>query len=306
MKKQKNAKSNCKTKIKSMDKSYRMPLYAAVLCLSFSLILFFGVLFASVGMKKNTEESEILLEECELQPENQTEYERKYYEIIPEALLLLKRYREINDEVVGIITIPDTILHHPLMQSPRSGECFYLSHDLYRNHNFHGIPFLTLNSNLSGEDGNCIIYGHNIIHTEPHDVFCDLVHYEELSYYKKHPVIEVVTEKGTARYLIFLYAIMDTSDSDSFVYWEDTSFPDDRSFNEYMSEMEKRNWIKTELPITRYDAYLTISTCSLELAHSGTNRMVVMAKRMAVGEEYETYVNASKMKENPLLPQKLR
>ena len=58
MKKQKNAKSNYKTKIKSMDKSYRMPLYAAVLCLSFSLILFFGVLVDSVGMKKNTEKEE--------------------------------------------------------------------------------------------------------------------------------------------------------------------------------------------------------------------------------------------------------
>ena len=56
----------------------------------------------------------------------------------------------------------------------------------------------------------------------------------------------------------------------------------------------------------RFDAFLTISTCSKELAHSGTNRMVVMAKRLEVGEEYLQYVENASMRDNQLLPEKLR
>ena len=238
--------------------------------------------------------------------EEQTDYERNYYEIIPEDMELFRQYVELNDEVVGIITIRDSILRHPLMQSPTRGECFYLSHDLNRNHNFHGVPFLTLNSDLSREEGNNIIYGHNIIHTEPKDVFCDLVNYEDIGYYKSHPIVELITRQGTAKYIIFSYAIMDTSDSDAFVYWEDVCWEDDKAFNDYMSQMEARNWLDTEVPYSRYDAFITISTCSLELAHSGTNRMVLMARRLEVGENYENYIDNAKMRETPLLPQKLR
>ena len=228
------------------------------------------------------------------------------YEWIPKDMELLKKYQKRNEEVVGIITIPGTVLHHPVMQSPNRGEDFYLSHDLDLNHNFHGVPFLTLQSDLSRETGNNILYGHNIIWTEPKDVFCDLVYYENLDYYKDHPVIEMVTKEGTSKYLIFSYAIMDTSDPDAFIYWEDTFWEDDMSFHSYMSKMEERNWLDVNVPYNRFDAFLTISTCSKELAHSGTNRMVVMAKRMKVGEEYMQYVKNSSMRDNPMLPEKMR
>lgn len=246
------------------------------------------------------------LSDAEKMVEEQTVYEHSYYEIIPEDMELLRQYQAMNEDTVGVITIRDSILRHPLMQSPARGESFYLSHDLEHNHNFHGVPFLTLASDIARESGNNIIYGHNIIWTEPQDVFCDLCNYEELDYYKTHPVIEIVTNQGTAKYIIFSYAIMDTADSDNFVYWNDVYWEDDTSFNEYMSKMQERNWLDVDVPYNRYDAFITISTCSKELAHSGTNRMVVMARRLEVGEDYRKYVNGAMMNPNPLLPRKLR
>ena len=228
------------------------------------------------------------------------------YEWILADAKLLDRYRERNKDVVGVITVRDSVLRHPLMQSPERGESFYLNHDLDLNHNFHGIPFLTLKSDLLRDGGNNLIYGHNIIWTEPRDIFCDFVNYEDIEYYKNHPIIEVITQKGTVRYLIFSYAIMDTADSDAFVYWESTEWETEEEFHSYMEQMEARNWLDTKIPYTINDSFLTISTCSKELAHSGTNRMVVMAKRLAVGEEYQSYVKEAKQKENPYLPEKLR
>ena len=220
--------------------------------------------------------------------------------------MLLRRYRELNGDVVGIITIPGSILRHPVTQSPERGEAFYLSHDLNLKSNSHGVPFLTLDSDLTADGGTAILYGHNIIWTEPKDVFCDLVNYENLEYYKEHPVIEIVTEKGTAKYLIFLYALIDTSDPDAFVYWENTDWKTEEEFAAYMKEMERRNWLDVPVDYSLEDTFLTISTCSKELAHSGTNRMVLMAKRLDVGEDYTPFVQNAGMCENPYLPSKLR
>ena len=253
-----------------------------------------------------TREIAIPTEEVSELIEEQTPVERKFYEINAKDLGLLREYQKVNDEVVGIITIPDTILRHPLMQSPARGESFYLYHDLDRVHNFHGIPFLTLPSDIYKESGNNIVYGHNIIWTEPKDVFCDLCNYEDINYYKEHPIIEIATNKGTVKYIIFSYALIDTSDPDSFVYWETYDFEDDAVFNSYMNQMMQRNWLITDVPCTRYDAYITISTCSKELAHSGTNRMVVMGRRLEVGEDYERYIENASINPDPLLPRKLR
>jgi len=228
------------------------------------------------------------------------------FEIIPSDASLLRKYRELNGDVVGIITIRDSILRHPVVQSPERGEDFYLYHDLNLRRNTHGVPFLTLDSDLTKDGGNAILYGHNIIWTRPRDIFCDLVNYESIDYYKSHPVIEIVTEKGTAKYLIFLYALMDTSDADAFVYWENTGWESEEEFISYMEEMEKRNWLEVPVSRTVRDTFLTVSTCSRELAHSGTNRMILMAKRLDAGEEYAEIVRGSKMRTNPYLPEKLR
>ncbi len=228
------------------------------------------------------------------------------YENIQKDSSLLRRYRELNGDVVGIITIPGSILRHPVTQSPERGEAYYLSHDLNLKSNSHGVPFLTLDSDLTADGGTAILYGHNIIWTEPKDIFCDLVNYENLEYYKEHPVIEIVTEKGTAKYLIFLYALIDTSDPDAFVYWENTDWKTEEEFAAYMKEMERRNWLDVPVDYSLEDTFLTISTCSKELAHSGTNRMVLMAKRLMVGEDYMPFVLNAGMSESPYLPSKLR
>ncbi len=215
----------------------------------------------------------------------------------------LKQYREINPETVGIITIPGTVLCHPLMRS-ESREGFYLNHDLFGKSNPNGIPFMTRNSTLGKAGSNTIIYGHNIRYGQK-DVFYPLSGYEKLSYYKEHPVIEIYTEEGKCEYLVFAYYLVDTADEDAFVYWEKTAFSG-TDFEAYFGEVEKRNWLKTNLPADETDSFITLSSCSMELAHSGTNRMVVMARACREGESYEEYISNAVMRTNPYLPKKLR
>ncbi|MBP5495409.1 MAG: hypothetical protein J6X97_09955, partial [Lachnospiraceae bacterium] len=74
----------------------------------------------------------------------------------------------------------------------------------------------------------------------------------------------------------------------------------------YMAEVNKRNWLETDIPCGMNDKYLTLSSCSVELAHSGTNRMVVMARKLKPEEDYRNYSVGASLKNNPLLPEKLR
>ena len=230
-------------------------------------------------------------------------------ELIPyieseEDLLLLQKYQDYNSDVVGIIRIEGTVLNHPIVQTVEDEE-YYLYKDLDKKYNSHGVPFLSKDSKMEGQGGNCVVYGHNIYKIS-RDVFADLMGYKDVEYYKEHPVIETVSESGTRKWLIFAYFIVDNSDADPFQYSDVTSFMSERAFEEYIYEVQKRNWLDVPLDLSMGDTILTLSSCSKELAGSGTNRMVVMAKQLDKDEDYFATVEGAKNALSPLLPEKLR
>lgn len=221
-----------------------------------------------------------------------------------EDMELLKKYQEYNSDVVAIICIPDTVLNHPVMQT-REDEEYYLLRDLDKNYNSHGIPFLSKDSKMEGRKGNRIIYGHNI-HKRSRDIFADLAGYEELDFYKEHPVIKTVSKSGSRNWLIFAYFIVDNADTEPFRYSDTTDFLSKQQFDTYFEEVEKRNWLDVPVAYDIEDTFLTLSSCSNELAGSGTNRMVVIAKELLAGEEYASQVSSTTMREDPLLPERLQ
>lgn len=221
-----------------------------------------------------------------------------------EDLLLLQKYQDYNSDVVGIIKIEGTVLNHPIVQTVEDEE-YYLYKDLDKKYNSHGVPFLSKDSKMEGQGGNCVVYGHNIYKIS-RDVFADLMGYKDVEYFKEHPVIETVSESGTRKWLIFAYFIVDNSDADPFQYSDVTSFMSERAFEEYIYEVQKRNWLDVPLDLSMGDTILTLSSCSKELAGSGTNRMVVMAKQLDKDEDYFATVEGAKNALSPLLPEKLR
>lgn len=230
-------------------------------------------------------------------------YQGGYYTYNEEDMELLAAYQDYNPDVVGYIRIPDTVLNHPMMQSPED-EDFYLNHDLDGEVNSHGVPFLSAASKVERLGANMVVFGHNI-HKKSRDVFCDLAYYEDLSYYKEHPIIETISESGTRKWLIFAYFITDNAQAGAFRYSDYTTFLANKDLQEYLGVVEVRNWLDVPVDVTYGDTLITLSSCSLELAGKGTNRMVVIGKLLENGEDYETYVEAAQMAENPLLPAEL-
>lgn len=227
-----------------------------------------------------------------------------YYTKNPEDMELLEAYEEYNVDVVGYIRIPGTVLDHPLMQT-KDDEQYYLNHDLDKKVNSHGIPFLSKDSKIEKFGRNMVVYGHNI-HKISRDVFCDLAYYEDLEYYKEHPIIETISASGTRRWLIFAYFIVDNSDEDPFRYSDYTEFRAKKDFEEFMQQVQERNWLDVPVDIEYGDTLITLSSCSLELSGSGTNRMVVIGKLLRTDEDVEQIVADTTKTESPLLPKKLQ
>ncbi len=216
---------------------------------------------------------------------------------------LLLAYQELNPDVVGIIRIPDTVLNHPVVQTPENEE-YYLYRDLNGDYNSHGVPFLSAESDWEKEGSNSIIYGHNI-RLKSRDVFCDLAYYEDVAYYKEHPYIETVSESGTRQWVIWAYYLVDTSDEEPFRYSDVTEFLAKRDFEEYVENIQIRNWIDVDIPVKYGDTLLTLSSCSVELAGSGTNRMVVVARLVEEGDDFSEAVGQAEAADEPVLPEKL-
>ena len=122
----------------------------------------------------------------------------------------LEALREVNEDVVGWIQIPDTAVNYPLLQWTDND--FYLNHTWQQHKNGAGSIFMDYQSAADFSDFNTIIYGHNM-----HDgtMFSSLRSYAVSGYWEKHPHFYIRTDAGVARYDIF--AIQSAS-TDSIIY----------------------------------------------------------------------------------------
>ena len=270
----------------------------------FLILLSVLLTVVAVLLLKRGQESVLEAEEKEtVEQETEGSVPVKAYSVIADDMELLKKYQDYNADVVGIIRIPGTVLNHPVMQT-RSDEEYYLMRGLDKQYNPHGVPFLSARSEMEGKGGNRIIYGHNI-HKKTRDIFCDLAGYEDLAFYQEHPIIETVSESGTRQWLIFAYYLVDNADDEPFKYSDTVDFLSMAAYTAYMDEVGERNWLCVPYEHSIDDTYLTLSSCSNELAGSGTNRMVVMAVQIPYGLDISAQVADTVMAEEPRLPDKL-
>lgn len=217
-------------------------------------------------------------------------------------LKLLKEYRKVNEDVTGIIRIPDTSLNHPIAQNAEK-EGFYLWHDLNGDYNSHGVPFMAGDENLTDAYGNRIIYGHRL---SDKDVFGELPEYEDLEYYKAHPIIETVSDEGTSKWLIIACFNVNNSDEDAFEYYLSGNFISKKEYEDYMTEVDKRNWFAVPFEYNVWNNFITLSTCSKQRNPDRTNRLVVMGVQIPYDMDTEDIVSKVKYTENSLLQASVR
>ena len=162
--------------------------------------------------------------------------------------------KEANDDVIGWLYCEDTPINYPVLQSDDNS--YYLRRLVNDEWNIAGSLFMDYRNNLSNNDWNTVIYGHNM---KNDSMFGTLPEYRNQDYYEQHPIMYFLTPE--ADYKIELIAGFVTP-SDSELYDVYLSETDRASLCDELFELS--DFQSNEYSFEENIRLLTLSTCSYE------------------------------------------
>lgn len=162
--------------------------------------------------------------------------------------------KEANDDVIGWLYCEDTPINYPVLQSDDNS--YYLRRLVNGEWNIAGSLFMDYRNNLSNNDWNTVIYGHNM---KNDSMFGTLPEYRNQDYYEQHPVMYFLTPE--ADYKIELIAGFVTP-SDSALY--DVYLSESYRTSLYDELFKLSDFQANEYFFEKDVQLLTVSTCSYE------------------------------------------
>lgn len=161
---------------------------------------------------------------------------------------LRKNYN--NSDIVGTLGIDGADINEVLVQYHDNK--YYLTHDLYKNHDIYGSVFLDYRCNKDSK--KILIFGHNDFKEKT--PFSNLENYEDSSYYKDHQFIDVLIEDKKMKFQIFSVYI-ETSD---FTYMNLKI--DDNKHGQDIIKYKSKSFYDTGVSVGLDDRILILQTCS--------------------------------------------
>ena len=200
-------------------------------------------------------------------------------EIVQVPLTMLPEYAGLyaqNPEMVGWITIPDTAIDYPVMQSQSEDAYFYLHHNFNKEEDNNGCIFIDQRNNLDSEDNNLILYGHNM---RSGLMFGSLKNYLEEQYLVEHSQILLNTlyEKRIYDIIAVCLAKVEYQDEEGFRYYDFLDAGSQLAFDEFKENVIAMNVYGDEVDMQYGDELITLSTCN---SYIEDGRMFLVAKRV--------------------------
>lgn len=197
---------------------------------------------------------------------------------------LIKAYASNND-LVGWLYIPGTAVNTPIVQA--KDNTYYLRNNFFGQHTNYGTAYADYRCKKSTTSTNQVIYGHNMP-SGTH--FYDVSRYEDIEWYKKHPVIKYSTLTDNYTYLVYaaFYTTAQTKYNGN--YFFNYIYPNmgPQSISGYIQQINERAIYRTGIPASSNDKFITLSTCTHSLdAACGTDidgRLVVVGRLLRADE----------------------
>ena len=159
-------------------------------------------------------------------------------------------------DVRGWLTIPESGIDYPVLQSSPEEPEYYLRRDYRGNYDINGSLFLQADCIL-GESGNLTIYGHNM---NSGAMFGNLDQYASYDYWKAHPRVFFQTPEGMEEYRIAAVLKVDVSMFD----FQRTSFQSPQELEAYVQQAKELSLFETGVDGIGCEETLTLVTCSYE------------------------------------------
>lgn len=214
----------------------------------------------------------------------------------------------MNSDLVGWLTIPNTRVDTPILQSKNNE--YYLRNNYFGIYTEFGDPFMDFRNNPKDLSRNTILYSHNL-RGDPINkglIFADVMKYRDISGYRNAPIIKFSTLYKDYTFKVFAAFVTNGDDSgdNGYTFYYIEPEMNDNQFGEFISEVKKRSIYTTDVDVLSDDKILTLSTCTYELDRGSkkvNGRFVVMARLVRDGESEDVDTSLAVKNENPRFPQ---
>lgn len=165
-------------------------------------------------------------------------------------------WKGVNPDVIGWVTVPGTDVDYPIVQAPANDPTYYLSHDVYRDYNIYGCPYLDAECAEDGLFGskNAVVFGH---HMDDGSMFSSFANYSDKGFAQEHVRILVQTPEEKRVCLV--------QGADVIPGWEAlkrTSFNSPSDFETYYAQRIDACPVKLAQSTDGVDQMMTFCTCS--------------------------------------------
>lgn len=259
----------------------RKSIYLSVIAFFLLIAIISGVMIYDCYKKADTQEElyESLAEIVEQNAESsETEATEPSENTEPVILPEYAELYEQNSDIVGWITIPDTKINYPVMQSPDNPN-FYLKHGFDKAYSDYGCPYVSEECDVNKPSDNLIIYGHNM---KNGSMFSALNQFKNKDFWEEHRAVYFNTlyEKQTYEIVAVFKTVVYTDSADEFRYYRFVDAGTPEQFDEYIFEVTARAFYDMGVSAEYGDKLITLSTCE----YSNKNgRLVLVAKKVTEG-----------------------
>ncbi|MGG0740985.1 class B sortase [Niallia taxi] len=181
--------------------------------------------------------------------------------------LPLQNLTEINQEIVGWLTIADTKIDYPILQTTNND--YYLTHNYKNEVSKEGSIFMDYRNSTDTKEKQTILYGHEM---KNGSMFGELKKFLDLEFLSQHKRFSYQT--NAASYEVELFSVYATTTS--FDYLK-TEFSSDADYKEYLQTISDKSIYDSNVSISEQDQIITLSTCS-NLSDPNDGRLVVHGK----------------------------
>ncbi|SDZ23730.1 sortase B [Evansella caseinilytica] len=179
---------------------------------------------------------------------------------------------QINEDIVGWLTIEQTLIDYPVLQAQNND--YYLDRNYKREQTRAGSIFMDYRNDIRKLPQNTILYGHNM---KDGSMFGQLKKFLDEDFFSENRTFYYDTlYDGYEAEVISVY--LSTTD----FYYIQTDFSSDEEYMEFLESIQARSLYDAGVELMADDAIITLSTCDYTL-DKVAGRLVVHAKLVERG-----------------------
>ena len=191
-----------------------------------------------------------------------------------ERMAKVRELKEVNNDIVGWLEIPDTNISYPVLQGADNE--YYMNHNYKKEKSRNGSIFLTKDYDWEIPSSNLLIYGHNLNNGT---MFQELLKYANESYYKEHPKIRFTTVEDDSEYeiiAVFRSRVYYQSEKNVFRYYFFVNAENEEEYNQFIENAKRESLYHIDATAQYGDQLITLSTCSY---HVKDGRFAVVGRK---------------------------